>query len=88
MTAFPEVSVEKLTNDCDFIIVACDGIWDCMSSQECCNFVSSRLKTKKGKESVVEVVKELFDNIVATDVRNSGGIGCDNMTCIVIEIKK
>jgi protein phosphatase PTC2/3 len=32
VTAFPEVTVEKLTNDCDFLIVACDGIWDCMSS--------------------------------------------------------
>lgn len=32
VTAFPEITIEKLTNDCDFIICACDGIWDCMSS--------------------------------------------------------
>jgi serine/threonine protein phosphatase PrpC len=88
VTAFPEVTIEKLTNDCDFVICACDGIWDCMSSQEACDFVSSRLKTKKGKESGAEVVKELFESIVATDVANSAGIGCDNMTCIVIEFKK
>jgi hypothetical protein len=50
--------------------------------------VSSRLKTKKGKESGAEVVKDLFDSIVATDVASSAGIGCDNMTCIVIELKK
>ena len=32
ITVYPEVSVEKLTNDVDFVICACDGIWDCMTS--------------------------------------------------------
>lgn len=32
ITAYPEVSIEKLSNDCDFVICACDGIWDCMTS--------------------------------------------------------
>jgi serine/threonine protein phosphatase PrpC len=32
ITAFPEISIEKITNDCDFIICACDGIWDCLTS--------------------------------------------------------
>ena len=32
ITAFPDITIEKITNDMDFIICACDGIWDCMSS--------------------------------------------------------
>lgn len=32
ITAFPDILVEKITSDTDFIICACDGIWDCMSS--------------------------------------------------------
>ena len=32
ITAFPEVKIEKLTNTCDFLIIACDGIWDCLTS--------------------------------------------------------
>ena len=32
ITAFPDITVEKIMNDSDFIICACDGIWDCMSS--------------------------------------------------------
>lgn len=39
ITAFPDITVEKIMNDSDFIICACDGIWDCMSSQEAVTYV-------------------------------------------------
>ena len=29
----------------------------------------------------------MFDKIIATDVASSGGIGCDNMTCSIIQFK-
>jgi protein phosphatase 2C family protein 2/3 len=32
VSAYPDITIEKITPDCEFIIVACDGIWDCMSS--------------------------------------------------------
>ena len=32
VTAYPDISVERLGADCEFIILACDGIWDCMTS--------------------------------------------------------
>ena len=80
--------VEKITNDTDFIIVACDGIWDCMTSQDSVNYVNERLKKKKSKESLAALVEEMLDSILASDVASSGGIGCDNMTCIIIEFKK
>ena len=88
ITAFPEITVEKIMADCEFIICACDGIWDCMSSQEAVNFVQDRLKKKKGKDSLGALVEDMLDSILAEDVASSGGIGCDNMSCIVIEFKK
>ena len=39
ITAFPEVTNDSISNDCNFIILACDGIWDCMTNQEACDFV-------------------------------------------------
>jgi len=33
-------------------------------------------------------VEEMLDSILAEDVASSGGIGCDNMSCIIIEFKK
>lgn len=82
------MTIEKITNDTDFIICACDGIWDCLTSQDAVNFVIDRMKKKKGKDSLAHLVEEMLDSIVATDVAESGGIGCDNMSCIIIEFKK
>lgn len=38
----------------------------------------------KKKEKSSAVIEEMFDKIIATDVASSGGIGCDNMTCIIV----
>lgn len=32
VSGVPEVQVETLRPDHDFLIVACDGIWDCLTS--------------------------------------------------------
>lgn len=50
--------------------------------------MQDKLKKKKGKDSLAHLVEEMLDSILATDVAASGGIGCDNMSCIVIELKK
>lgn len=85
ITAFPEIRKERIVpGETSFIVLACDGIWDCLSSQEAVNLVGELLPKKK---KVSEVVEEMFDKIIASDVASSGGIGCDNMTCIVIKFK-
>jgi protein phosphatase 2C family protein 2/3 len=33
VSAVPEIMVEPLRPDHDFMIIACDGIWDCLTSQ-------------------------------------------------------
>ena len=47
VTAFPDIKVESLGNDCEFIIIACDGIWDCMSSLEAVQWVNENKNKKK-----------------------------------------
>jgi protein phosphatase 2C family protein 2/3 len=32
ITAVPEIKVVPMTNEIEFIILACDGVWDCKSS--------------------------------------------------------
>lgn len=39
VTAVPELQVEHLRPDHDFMIIACDGIWDCLTSQQAVDFV-------------------------------------------------
>ena len=86
ITAMPEIRKEKYSpSEHPFLILACDGIWDCLTSQEAIDLTGDLLK-KKDKCS--QVVEEIFDKIIATDVASSGGIGCDNMTCIVVQFKQ
>jgi serine/threonine protein phosphatase PrpC len=35
ITCVPEIKVERITKNNDFLVIACDGIWDCLTSQEC-----------------------------------------------------
>jgi serine/threonine protein phosphatase PrpC len=43
VTAFPDVIVEQRTERDEFVVLACDGIWDVMSSQEVCDKVREML---------------------------------------------
>lgn len=85
ITAVPEIRKEKISPDTSFLILACDGIWDCLTSQEAVDFVG---ELSKKKERVSGIIEEMFDKIIATDVASSGGIGCDNMTCVVVQFKQ
>jgi len=87
ITAYPDLVVETLTDDCDFLILGCDGIWDCKTNQEACDFVSERLK-KNPSVKLSKVLEELLDEILAPDIYTDTGVGCDNMTIIVVQFKK
>ncbi len=84
---FPDIKTDNLTDDVDFIVIACDGIWDCKTNQEVCDFFTDKfLKDPEGRIS--EFIEDLFDEILAPDVYTDTGVGCDNMSCIVVQFKK
>jgi serine/threonine protein phosphatase PrpC len=66
ITACPDVTVENL-QDVSFIVLACDGIWDCMTNQEICDFINERLKAKL---SLTKIVEEIMDNCLSSDIYN------------------
>ena len=84
ITPYPEVKVEQLSESDDFLVVACDGIWDMVSNQECADFVYQRLEQGMPLSQIVE---ELFDRCLAPDIATYGGFGCDDMTCIIVLFK-
>jgi len=87
ITSFPEVIIDNVTPDCEFIIIGCDGVWDCKTNQEACDFVTERLK-RSPQPKLTKIIEELLDSILATDIYNETGVGCDNMTCIIAQFKK
>ncbi len=86
ITVVPEIKKEPIQG-LEFVFIACDGIWDCLSSQEAVDFVHGQIPSVKGNQ-VSDVIATMFDRIIATDVASSGGIGCDNMTAILIQLKQ
>jgi len=83
VTAKPDFTVHDLTDEDEFMIIACDGIWNSMTSQEAVNYVRDRLRKD---EKISEIIKELFDLILAPDT-DGDGTGCDNMTCVIVAFK-
>ncbi|ODQ66937.1 PP2C-domain-containing protein [Nadsonia fulvescens var. elongata DSM 6958] len=80
VTAFPEVIQHDLTPDDEFLILACDGIWDCMTSQSCVEYVRRGIGQGLELETICE---NLMDSCLApsSDVL---GVGCDNMTVLIV----
>ncbi|KAJ0056164.1 hypothetical protein NL108_003453, partial [Boleophthalmus pectinirostris] len=60
ISAMPDVKVLTLNEEHDFMVIACDGIWNVLSSQEVVDFVSERMKPdQSGKtRSLSSIVEE------------------------------
>lgn len=48
VTAFPDVVVKPLHKDVEFIILACDGIWDCKTSAQVIKHFKEQLPISGG----------------------------------------
>ena len=72
-----------LEPDDEFIILGCDGIWDCLTNENAVKYVSERIDSKPP----TEIGKEMLDEIISEDPRVTQGIGGDNMTVMVIDLQ-
>lgn len=82
ITAAPDVTVNSLTNADDFIIIACDGVWDVLNNEAACQFVADELK--QHHDDIGLVCEHVLDKCLAPA---APGIGCDNMTVIIVQPK-
>lgn len=87
VTCDPEIRSVARQNADQFIILACDGIWDCLTSEECVIQTRDALGALDEAKPVASIIESMFDRIVAKDILSSAGVGTDNMTCIVIQLK-
>lgn len=83
ISAFPDVKIEELGSRDEFLILACDGVWDMLTSQECVSFVGQRIKAK----TLNTVAEDVLERCLAPDIASSGGLGCDNTTIVIVEFK-
>lgn len=83
ITAQPDITQILLEENDEFILLGCDGIWDCLSNEECVNFVRERINHIKPNE----ILAEMLDQIVSKDPKVTQGIGGDNMTCMIVDLQ-
>ncbi|KAI5595849.1 hypothetical protein POPTR_003G183800v4 [Populus trichocarpa] len=83
VTANPDIRTVELCDDDEFLVLACDGIWDCMSSQQLVDYVREQLNTET---KLSAICGRVFHRCLAPDT--NGGEGCDNMTMILVQFKK
>ena len=83
ISAYPDVRIEEIRQGDSFIVLACDGVWDMLSSQECVNFISERIRNKP----LTQIAEEVLDRCLARDMASSGGLGCDNTTIVIVQLK-
>ena len=62
VTSFPEVFKYELGKGTEFILMGCDGIWDCVNIEKLCDFISSQLKKGTG---LSEIVSKVMDNLIS-----------------------
>jgi len=84
VTCDPDIVIVDLEDGDEFIILACDGIWDVVTNEEAVQFVREGLRSQK---KVSSVVSDLLSRCLAENV--SGNLlGTDNMTCLVVVFKE
>lgn len=96
--AVPDLTYIPLCKDDDFVILACDGIWDILTIEQCAAKVHKgwadykedpETKDLSDAELCKLLAQDLCDECLAPTPfdAESAGAGCDNMTAMVIRIK-
>lgn len=85
ITANPDILTRQISGKSDYLILACDGVWDILTCQECVDMVYN---CERQNKTLSETIETILDHCLATDVSSSGGLGCDNMTMILAKFKK
>lgn len=81
----PDVLVRELTSEDEFLVLACDGVWDVLSNQEVCDFVRPRLLEG---QNMTEIGEALLDRCISPDPKVTEGLGTDNMTAVVVKLRE
>ena len=84
VTAHPEITTTELQDGDEFLVIACDGIWDVLTNQQTVDFVRARLDADAPLSKICE---QLADECMAPDTKGTG-IGCDNMSVVIVLLKE
>ncbi|KAJ2779058.1 Protein phosphatase 2C 2, partial [Coemansia javaensis] len=83
VTAMPDVTPYSPAPGADeFIVVACDGIWDCMTNEQVVQFVHAKIT--EGRK-LGQICEDIMTRCLASE-SELGSVGCDNMTVVIVAL--
>lgn len=81
VTAEPDVRTSPLQPGDEFLLLACDGVWDVVDRQAAVEAVGAVLDSGAPPSAAACA---LLDACLSPDPRATRGAGCDNMTALVV----
>ena len=91
ITANPDIFHRVIDTEQDeFIVIACDGIWEVMDSQSVCDFIKPKLREVQSPATEIQlsaVVAQLLDAVCSQNVGKARGKGLDNLTCVILDLR-
>lgn len=84
ISALPDIKHITIGPEDEFMVLACDGIWNFMTSDDVVEFVQERIRDPTKKLS--KICEEMFEYCLAPHTKGDG-TGCDNMTAIIVQFK-
>lgn len=84
ISATPDVRVEPRSDEDEFVLVCCDGVWDVKTNQEAVDFVRARISRDPfaNPGDIEAALEALLDDCLSPDLRLTKGLGGDNMTAV------
>lgn len=77
----PDVVEFMITENWEFIVLACDGIWDTMTNEEVCSFVKSKISMNITADAICS---QLLQKCLCKEYPKPDSLGTDNMTIIIV----
>lgn len=89
MTCVPDVSKRARSAEDSFVLVACDGVWDVLTSAEGNQYVTELIAERQNDTAPGKALEDLFDGIISEDIDDQSDNvgGYDNMSAILIELQ-
>jgi protein phosphatase PTC2/3 len=89
VTSFPDVVMKPFHKDVEFLVLACDGIWDCMHSDEVVSYFKGELdRCGSSVKDIPTANHKLLEDIcppTMEDMKRNDGEGTDNMSIIIVD---
>ena len=85
VTCNPDILFENKSDYDDFIVIGCDGVWECISNEGMNGFIYDKFKNSNNV-NLCDIISEIFDRGISKNGNEENG--CDNMTCLIIQFKK